>query len=167
MRFVVLFFFIFSTKFVFASELSVAKGKDLYEQKGANSCLYCHGVAGHDGYIKIAANLSEPKTWKVFKLLGGDVEFHKNPQDFLKKMEEKTTHLILNGAIKHNATVNKLLVEKNIAPYNPQMFGMTGAPSQAWLNKEKKNGMNEEQAAKNVYYYIQSFDTQNLFKHER
>ncbi len=76
-----------------------AMGNGLYNQGGSNSCLYCHGAGDVGGNVKVAANLSAPKTWKIYKILGGDAGFSKDPAGFRAKAMEATTHLILKGAI--------------------------------------------------------------------
>ena len=38
-----------------ALEATADMGKGLYEQTGANSCLYCHGIDGKGGKVAAAA----------------------------------------------------------------------------------------------------------------
>ncbi len=136
-----------------------ATGNGLYNQAGANSCLYCHGAGGENGNVKEAANLKTPKTWKIYKILGGDAAFAKDKDAFRSKMKEATTHLILKGAIAHNSSFKKdwFDLSKAGAPYNGQMMGMTAAPSQAWAKKYKaKFGLKPEVASESAYLYIKS-----------
>ncbi|MBS1985627.1 MAG: hypothetical protein JST16_15805 [Bdellovibrionales bacterium] len=149
-----------------AAEPNAAMGQGLYEQAGANSCLYCHGTGGHDGKVAVAAKLNQPKTWKVYKALGGDAAFAKDKADFLKKMEEATVDLIVKGAIAHNSSFKPAWFDwkKTGGTYNAQMLGVTGAPSAAWINKYKDKGVTKEIAAKAAYLHIQSFDSQGVFK---
>ncbi len=143
-----------------------AMGQGLYEQQGANSCMYCHGIDGKGGKVAVAAKLDTPKSWKVYKALGGDAAFAKNKAEFLKQMEEASVNLITKGAISHNASFKPAYFDwkKTGGTYNAQMLGITGAPSTAWINKYKAKGVTKEIAAKAVYMYIHKFDTQGVFK---
>lgn len=143
-----------------------AMGQGLFEQQGANSCMYCHGIDGKGGKVAVAAKLDSPKTWKVYKALGGDAAMAKNKAEFLKNMEEASVNLILKGAISHNASFKKPYFDwsKTGGTYNAQMLGITGAPSTAWINKYKAKGVTKETAAKAAYMYIHKFDTQGVFK---
>src|SRR5438067_2286537 len=77
-----------------AIDPSAAMGQGLYEQQGANSCLYCHGAKGYEGKkVAAAANLSQPKTWKSYKAIGGDPAQKKDPAGFKKQLEEAILHL--------------------------------------------------------------------------
>ncbi len=151
---------------VLAIDASAPMGQGLYEQAGANSCLYCHGQAGHGGKVAAAANLSQPKAWKVYKALGGDAAFKKNAAEFKKNMEEATLDLITKGAISHNAAFKKPYFDwkKTGGTYNAQMLGLGGAPSVAWLGRFKDKGVTKDIAAKAVYLYVQTLDTQGIFK---
>ena len=136
-----------------------AMGNGLFNQGGANSCLYCHGVGGVNGHVKIAANLSTPKTWKIYKILGGDAAFARDQTGFRAKMKEATEHLILKGAIAHNSSFKQpwFDLSKAGAPYDGQMLGLTGPPSRAWLKKYKeKYGVKAETAADSLYLYIKT-----------
>ncbi len=149
-----------------AGEPNVAMGQGLYEQQGANSCLYCHGVDGNGGKVAVAAKLTQPKTWKSYKGLGGDAAFAKDKAGFLKNLADSVTDLILKGALAHNATYKNPAYDSKKAggAFNAQMYGLTAAPSVAWLNKFKDKGVTKDLAAKSVYLYIQKFDTQGVFK---
>jgi len=149
-----------------AIDPSAAMGQGLYEQTGANSCLYCHGQGGHGGKTAGAADLSKPKTWKVYKALGGDAALAKNKSEFLKNMEEASLNLIEKGAIAHNAGFKKPYFDwkKTGGTYNAQMLGLGGAPSVAWLGRFKDKGVTKALAAKAVYLYLNSIDTQSVFK---
>ena len=135
-----------------------ATGNGLYNQSGANSCVYCHGVGGVNGNVKEAANLQNPKSWKIYKILGGDGAFAKDKEGFRSKMKQATTHLILKGAIAHNSSFKQPWYDSSkAAPYNGQMLGVNGGPSRAWLKKYKeKYGLVPEVAADSVYLYIKS-----------
>lgn len=141
-------------------------GQGLFEQQGANSCMYCHGIDGNGGKVAAAAKLTQPKTWKVYKALGGDAALAKNKAEFLKNMEDATVDLIMKGAISHTASYKKPFFDwsKTGGPYNAQMLGTTAAPSMAWINKYKDKGVTKEIAAKAVYMYTHKFDTQGVFK---
>ena len=135
---------------------SAAMGRGLFEQPGANSCMYCHGIAGHDGKVAVAAKLNEPKNWKAYKASGGD----------LAKIEEAVEDAVMNGAIVHNMKFKPAWyeVKKAGGPLNGQMLGLTGAPSKAWLDRFKEKGVTKEIAAKSLWLYVQTFDSQGVFK---
>ena len=135
---------------------SAAMGRALYEQPGANSCMYCHGIAGEKGKVAVAANLTQPKTWKSYKGTGGDVA----------KMEEFMENLVITGAIVHNSKFKPAWYDAKKAggPVNGQMMGLTGAPSKAWIDRMKEKGVTKEIAAKSLWLHIQSFDKQGFFK---
>jgi hypothetical protein len=141
-----------------------AMGNGLFNQTGANSCVYCHGVGGVNGNVKIAANLQNPKSWKIYKILGGDAAFKKDPAGFRSKMKEATMHLILKGAIVHNSSFKRPWFDiSKAAPYDGQMLGMTGAPSRSWMKKYKeKYGLKPEVANESVYLYIKTLGKQDV-----
>jgi hypothetical protein len=141
-----------------------AMGNGLYNQSGANSCVYCHGVGGVNGTVKEAANLQKPKTWKIYKILGGDGAFAKDKEGFRSKMKQATTHLILKGAIAHNSSFKQPWYDSSkAAPYNGQMLGVAGGPSRAWLKKYKeKYGLLPEVAADSLYLYIKSLSKEDV-----
>ncbi|MBP7843252.1 MAG: hypothetical protein KA116_00415 [Proteobacteria bacterium] len=148
--------------FVFA-QASVDKGKELYNQTGANSCQYCHGATGEGGSVKAAAKLSQPTTWKIYKILGGKAEYTKNKADFLAKMKEATVALITKGSILHNATFKKpwFDLKKAGANYDAQMLGIQGAPSKQWI---KKSATPDAVAAESSYLFVQTLDKEKVFK---
>lgn len=142
-----------------------AMGNGLYNQAGANSCMYCHGVGGVGGSVKTAANLQTPKAWKIYKILGGDAAFAKDQAGFREKMKEATTHLMLKGAIVHNSSFKRpwFDVAKAGAPYDGQMLGVTAPPSRAWLKKYKdKYGVTPEVASESLYLYLKSLSKQDV-----
>jgi len=143
-----------------------AMGQGLYEQNGANSCLYCHGVTGEQGKVAAAAKLTHPKAWKSYKGLGGDAAFNKNKAEFLSRLETSVVDLILKGAVAHNATYKPDYFNWKATggPINGQMLGVSGAPSAAWIKKYQARGVTKEIAAKAVYLYLQKFDTEGVFK---
>jgi cytochrome c553 len=151
---------ILSSATTYAVEPSVEMGKALFEQPGANSCMYCHGQGGHGGKVSVAADLTRPKSWKVYKALD------KSVADFKKNMEEATLDLIQKGAIMHNVTFKRPYFDWNKAggTYNAQMLGLGGAPSVAWLERFKDKGVTKDIAAKSAYLYIQTLDTEGVFK---
>lgn len=142
-----------------------AMGNGLYNQTGANSCVYCHGVGGVGGSVKTAANLQTPKSWKIYKILGGDAAFSKDQAGFRAKMKEATTHIILKGAIVHNSSFKRpwFDIAKAGAPYDGQMLGMTAPPSRGWLKKYKeKYGVTPEVASESLYLYLKSLSKQDV-----
>ncbi len=142
-----------------------AMGNGLYNQQGANSCLYCHGVGGVGGNVKIAANLQQPKTWKIYKILGGDAAFAKDQAGFRAKMQESTTHLMLKGAIVHNSSFKRPWydISKAAAPYDGQMLGVGGSPSRGWLKKFKdKYGVKPEVASESLYLYLKTLSKDDV-----
>jgi cytochrome c553 len=149
-----------------AIDSSPEMGKGLYMQSGANSCVYCHGENGVGGKVAAAAKLNVPKTWKTFKALGGEAALKKDKAGFLKNMEEAVEDLIMTGAIAHNMTFKKPYFDWKAlgGTFDAQMLGLTGAPSKAWLAKYKERGVTKEIAAKSAYLYVQTLDTQGVFK---
>jgi hypothetical protein len=164
-----------STSFVLSASLFAqatpgpGMGQGLYEQQGANSCLYCHGVEGYNGKVAASANLSQPKTWKGYKGLGGDAAYKKNPEEFVKKLKEKTLALIINGAAIHNGQLKDKYPNFDIkaagGTYNAQMLGLAGSPSVAWLKKYKDRGVTKEIAAEASWIYMATkLDKQGILK---
>lgn len=153
---------------VYAVEPSAGMGKGLYTQPGSNSCMYCHGISGEGGSVKNAAKLDMPKTWKIYKILGGDAAFAKDKAGFLQKMHDATVHLITKSAVAHNVTFKAqnpwFDVSKGGGPYDAQMLGLTSGPSQAWLKKFADKGVTKEIAAESAYLFVQSLDKQAVFK---
>ena len=149
-----------------APAASAVMGKGLYEQTGSNSCSYCHGIDGNGGKIAAAAKLSEPKTWKSWKALGGDAAFAKDKAGFLKNLEDSLTEMIQKGAIAFNAGYKKTHYDwkKTGGTINAQMLGLGGAPSTAWLNKFKERGVTKEIAARSAFLHVQTLDKQGVFK---
>ncbi len=148
---------------------SAGMGKGVFgEAKVSNSCAFCHGAVGEGGSVKTAAKLSEPKTWKIYKILGGDAAFAKDKADFMKKMKLATEHLIIKSAVAHNVTFKAnnpwFDVAKGGGSYDAQMLGLTAAPSKAWLKKYQDKGVTTQIAAESVYLYVQTFDKQGVFK---
>lgn len=150
-----------------ALDPSAGMGQGLYEQQGANSCLYCHGAKGYEGKkVAASANLSQPKTWKSYKALGGDAALAKNPGEFRKNLEEAVVHLIVNSAVKHNPkTFDKPYFDwKKAGSFNAQMMGLKGPPSQAWLAKYKERGVTDQIAGHATWLYLVTLDTQGVLK---
>lgn len=142
-------------------------GRAIYEQTGANSCLHCHGIDGAGGKVAAASKLAEPKTWKVYKGMGGDAAYAKDPTKFLENMRKKSIALLKSGAVIHNGKLKDYpFFDVKLAggTYNSQMLGLQGSPSVAWLKRQASKGVTADIAAESVYLYIQSFDKQNVFK---
>jgi hypothetical protein len=153
-------------KFEEEPAILIKAGAGLYNQTGANSCLYCHGTAVEVGKVATAARIHEPRTWKIYKILGGDAAFAKDRADFLKKMQEATENLIVKGAVSHNVSYKQpwFDVAKGGGAFDSQMVGLAGPPSRAWVRKyEKTRGMTAEVAAHAVYEYIKTLDSQGVF----
>jgi hypothetical protein len=144
---------------------SVVMGQAIYEQKGANSCMFCHGIDGKGGSVAVAKKLYQPRTWKSYAALGGDAEFNKNKAQFLQRLQQSVVNLIEKGAIVHNASFKQPWFDfkKGGGTFNAQMLGMGGAPSAAWLTKQASKGVTKKIAAEAVYLYLQKFDSQNVF----
>ncbi len=159
-------FFYISASSAWASGPSAEIGKDLYSQPGTNSCLYCHGVGGEGGKIAAAAKLTHPKQWKSFKGIGGEAAYKANKTQFVGRLKEAVIHSITNGAILHNMKFKPAWYDAKKAGgnLNVQMLGLKSAPSMAWLNKQKASGMTPEIAAESAWLYIQTFDTEGVFK---
>ncbi len=137
------------------AKASQAMGQGLFEQKGGNSCMFCHGIEGHDGSVKTAAKLTEPKTWKSYKATGGDEA----------KMADAVKQLIIKGAIAFNSSYKGAGFDwKKTDKLNVQMMGLTGGASQAWLKKFKDKGVTPEIAAESLWLHIKTLDKQNFFK---
>lgn len=145
-------------------------GAGLYNKKQANSCLFCHGIKTADkevaGKVAAAAKLHLPKTWKIYKMLGGDAAFAKDKAAFLEKMHQATINLIAKGALAHNSRFKAdwFDVAKGGGSYNSQMLGLTGGPSKQWFKKyEKSRGLTKEISSEGVYRFIQAMDIQGVF----
>ncbi|HVJ66083.1 MAG TPA: hypothetical protein VM901_12565 [Bdellovibrionota bacterium] len=150
-------------------EPSAAMGKGVFNKpEVANTCANCHGITGEGGTVKTAAKLTMPKTWKIYKILGGDAAFAKDKADFLKKMQAATEHLIIRSAVAHNVTFKQANpwfdVAKGGGAYDSQMLGLTAAPAKAWLKKQESKGVTAPIAATSAYLYVQTLDKQGVFK---
>lgn len=161
---------LFSISQLFWVETALAKlepsqvmGQGLYEQSGGNSCLFCHGITGEGGNVAGSAKLDFPKTWKVYKALGGDAAYSKDPKGFVEKMKKATLHIIQVGAIRHNASYKEAGFEwSKIQPYNSQMMGISGAASVAWMKKFQKRGVKPDIAAEATWLHLIKLDKQNV-----
>jgi hypothetical protein len=129
----------------------------------ANSCAFCHGDTGTGGSVAAAAKISQPKTWKSYKALGGDAAFAASKAAFLVKLEDAVENVMINGAIRHNVTYKKpgYDLAKAGGPLNAQMLGLSGAPSVVFL---KKNNVTKEVAAKALWAHMKTLDTQGVLK---
>jgi hypothetical protein len=96
-------------------------GEKIFKTTGGNTCNDCHGMAGHSGRLKEAADLRKPSTWKAYKATGGDA----------KKMDERLIALILDGAGPWNTAHPKDL-------YDVQMLGVTQGATKTALKKIRK-----------------------------
>jgi hypothetical protein len=140
-------------------------GQGLYEQKGSNSCMFCHGITGEGGNVKAAAKLTHPKSWKSFAALGGEAAWKKDPAKFEAGLHEAMVALILKGAIRHNATYKPAGFDwKAIKPFDAQMMGVGGAASVAWLKKYKDRGVTPEIASEAAYLHVKTLDQEGIFK---
>ena len=147
-------------------DVLVKAGEGLYNQEAANSCLYCHGTPEQAGKIAAAAKMYEPKTWKIYKILGGDAAYAANKEEFLAKMRTATYNIILKGSVSHNITFKEpwFDVSKGGGAYDSQMVGLAGAPSKMWIKRyAKERGMTPEVAVNAVYEYIKTMDKQGVF----
>jgi hypothetical protein len=126
-------------------------GEELYNLPGANSCVYCHGVGGVNGNVKVAAKLNAPGSWKIAKILGK--ADYKDPH-----FRQATAHLIIKGAIVHNSSYKEAWFDLKKAPaaYDSQMLGLTGAPSAKWLKDNKEKGLSPEVAAESLLLYLET-----------
>jgi len=163
--FTYLFLFFMSAP-VWSAGPSVEIGKELYNQPGTNSCVYCHGISGDNGKIAVAAKLTTPKQWKSYKGIGGEAAFKANKTQFMAHFKEAVVGTILNGAILHNIKFKPTWYDAKKAggTLNVQMLGLKGSPSQAWLTKQKESGMTADIAAESAWLYIQGFDKDGVFK---
>lgn len=144
---------------------SAGMGKGLFNVEGANSCMFCHGITGEGGNIKDAADLSKPKTWKVYAALGGDAAYKKDSAKFMDNMKAATLNLIKMGAIRHNATYKAEGYDKSkIKNYTAQMTGLSGSASIAWMNKYKAKGITPDIAAESAWLHLQTLDKEGFFK---
>ncbi len=142
-----------------------AMGQGLFEQQGSNSCLFCHGIDGKKGNVAASANLTKPKAWKVYKALGGDAAFNKDPKDFVSKMRKATVALIKSGAIRHNATFKEPWFNwkaTGVSPYNAQMMGLGGAATQQWLKRMKDRGVTPDIAAESLWLHLVKLDSESV-----
>lgn len=153
-------------KFTDEPAVMLKAGDGLFHQTGANSCVYCHGTPDQAGKVAAAAKLHLPKTWKIYKILGGDGAFAKDKAGFLQKLHDATVHLIAKGAVSHNVSFKQPWydVAKGGGAYDSQMLGVGGPPSKAWIKKYEKRGMTPEIAAEAALVYIKTIDTQGVFK---
>ncbi len=144
-------------------EPSQVMGQGLFEQQGGNSCLFCHGISGEGGNVSDAAKLSQPKTWKSYKALGGDAAFNKDPKAFVDQMRKSVVSLIQVGAIRHNASYKEAGFDwSKISPFNAQMMGLGGAASVAWMKKYQKRGVTAEIAAQALWLHLVKLDKQGV-----
>jgi mono/diheme cytochrome c family protein len=108
-----------------ADSLSEARvvelGERIYTTQGGNTCNDCHGVAGNNGRLKQAADLTKPSTWKGYKAVGGD----------LAKLEERIVFLIENGA----GIWNEKHPDEAL---DVQMMGVTQGATKTTLRKMRK-----------------------------
>jgi len=147
----------------FSASPSAKMGAGLYNTKGANSCLFCHGITGEGGNVKDAADLSQPKTWKAWAALGGDAAFAKDKKAFLAALKKASVDLLITGAIRHNASYKEAGFDwSKTKKYNAQMMGLTGTASAAWLKKYKEKGVTPEIAAESIWLHLATLDKQGV-----
>jgi hypothetical protein len=156
--------FLFSSSAAFALDPIPAMGQGLFEQQGSNSCMFCHGIDGKKGNVAAAANLSQPKTWRGWKGVGGDASYSKDPKTFVANLKKHVVDLVKNGAIRHNANYKDPSFNwKAAGPFNSQMVGLGGAASQQWLKRMAERGVTDEIAAQSLWLHIsQKLDQQGV-----
>lgn len=138
-----------------SSDRLVELGKVIYETQGGNTCNDCHGMEGHSGRLKEAADLRKPSTWKAFKKTGGDAA----------KMETRLLALIESGAGIWNETHKD-------DTYDINMMGVTQSATKSSLKKLRKQlkkkdkiGISKDEltkfGAKAVYSYVLSLKNED------
>ncbi len=84
------------------SQLLLDIGKEVYFSKSSDSCAKCHGdISSLDIVNKDmdkSADLKDPKTWVVYKALGGELKKNENPKKFEKHLNSIIINLITYGA---------------------------------------------------------------------
>lgn len=157
--------FFLTSSSLWAIEPSTQLGKEVFELKKFNSCSYCHGMKGEGGKVHDAANLTRPKTWKIFKILGGPSAYAQNKSDFLDKMHQATVNLIRFGAAYHNLSYasRSWFTLKKVGSYNSQMLGLKTITNKKWLKLKASDQVTARVAAESAYLYVMSLDQQRVF----
>jgi hypothetical protein len=140
-----------------------AMAKEIFQQPGSNSCMYCHGIEGHGGKVQDAADFRHPTSWRSYRGLGGLEAFKKNPKGLRSKMEELLLQLIERSAPVQNEMLRDPAFSWDRAggSYNEQMLGLLGAPSAKWLRQHK---VPRERAARALLEYVKGFDAEKFWK---
>jgi hypothetical protein len=137
-----------------SNERLVELGETVYKTQGGNTCNDCHGMEGHGGRLKEAADLRAPSTWKAHKASGGDAA----------KVEKRLLALIERGAGIWNSSHPDDL-------YDVNMMGVTQSATKSTLKKIKKElkkkdkvGLSKDDlapfGAKAVYAYVLTMSTE-------
>jgi hypothetical protein len=167
----------------FTPEELVTIGSRIYNLRGANTCLMCHGLKGQGGSVAEAPHLDKPRKWDLFLALGGEEAWRKNPEKFLHDLETANVHLIRLGAIAWNVKRDQVHPEVKLdwsktddphGKFDPLMYGINQAPTlnevkkiQKELKKTKGMELKKDQAAElaayAVYQYVKTLDRENLF----
>lgn len=113
-------------------------GQRIYEIRGANTCVMCHGKDGNHGSYSQAAKLQQPATWKLHS-------------------DEAHVELIELGAVAWN-TKNSARLGVSI---DPMMYGLQQAPTLREVQKlQKEMGLSKETArhlaARAVFEYVKT-----------
>ncbi len=163
-------------KFKLTEQQLIELGDFVFNTKGANTCLKCHGKGGHGGDQAGAADLRHPKTWRSYQALGGDEALAANRQEFLKNMNTALHYLINKGATtwnqrfgkKHKAIVYDWSKVEDADKYNSMMKGTTTGPMKKAIKalQKKLKGMGlkvkpkqaKEIATVAAFSYVKTFD---------
>ncbi len=150
-------------------------GETIYNTKGSNTCLKCHGKSGHGGDQAGAADLRHPRTWRVYQALGGDEAFNANKEKFLTDVQSSILYLIRNGGTKWNLSFSKkhsdisydwskVTIPDKAKKYNTMMKGVTSGPMKKQVNNVKKElNLKKTSTAKDVaavaaFTYVKTLD---------
>lgn len=150
-------------------------GDEIYNTKGANTCLKCHGKGGFGGDQAGAADLRHPRTWRSFQALGGDEAFKADKEKFLHNLQTAVIYLIRHGGTYWNLRFSKrhpdvkydwskVHVPDQADKYNNMMKGLTSGPMRRHVSKVKKElGLKklsdaQDAAAVADFTYVKSLD---------
>lgn len=164
-----------AAKLNLTEEQLYAIGEKIYNTKGANTCLKCHGKGGHGGDQAGAADLRHPRTWRSYQALGGDKVFEADKEKFRNDLETALYYLIRNGAINWNLRFGKkhkdikydwsqVSIPDKADKYNNMMKGLTSGPLKKQVKaikkelKLKKTSEARSVAAVAAFTYVKSLD---------
>ncbi|MGB0591155.1 MAG: hypothetical protein ACPGU1_15880 [Myxococcota bacterium] len=133
-------------------------GQRLFSVNGGNTCNDCHGMTGHNGRLKQAADLRKPTTWKAYAATGGDGA----------KLKAHIIELIRTGAGPWNAAHPEL-------QYDVNMLGVSQGATKVALRKIRKELKKEDGikitmdealdfGAMATYAYVQTLWEEDLTK---